>query len=54
MVPMVLQAGLGNVLAGDDAGHPVVSVQHDQVPQTHRAEKTGIVNKRQKSGKTTN
>lgn len=38
--PVVLQAGLGDVLAGDDAGHSVVAVQHHQVPQTHRAEKS--------------
>lgn len=42
MEPVVLEPRLGNVLAGNNPGHAVISIQHDQVPQTHRAEKPTI------------
>jgi hypothetical protein len=38
--PVVLQALFGDVLARDDARDAVVAVQHHQVPQPHRAEKS--------------
>ena len=40
MEPVVLQAVLCDVLAGDDARHAVVPVQHNEVAQTHRAEES--------------